>query len=57
MTFGEDVLIIEFGKLCVKEKAEHRGKNSATGKDMTLKPWEVVTFKCSGKLREKVNSK
>ena len=52
---GEDILISGFGKFCVKEKAERRGRNPATGDDMMLRPRKVVTFKCSGKLRDKVN--
>jgi integration host factor subunit alpha len=52
---GEDVLISGFGKFCVKEKRERRGRNPATGEDMILVPRRVVTFKCSGKLRDKVN--
>ena len=52
---GEDVLISGFGKLCVKEKRERIGRNPATGEDMVLKPRRVVTFKCSGKLRDKIN--
>ena len=28
---GEDVLISNFGKFCVKQKAERRGRNPATG--------------------------
>jgi len=31
---GEDVLISGFGKFCVKQKAERRGRNPATGKDV-----------------------
>jgi len=53
----EDVLISRFGKFCVKQKEERRGRNPATGGDMTLPPRKVVTFKCSGKLRDKINSK
>jgi len=53
---GEDVLISGFGKFCVKEKGERRGRNPATGEDMMLEPRRVVTFKCSGKLRDKVDS-
>ena len=53
---GEDVLISGFGKFCVKKKSERRGRNPATGKDMMLPPRRVVTFQCSGKLREKINS-
>ena len=52
---GEDVLISGFGKFCVNEKRERRGRNPATGDSMMLRPRRVVTFKCSGKLRRKVN--
>jgi len=52
---GDDVLISGFGKFCVKDKKERRGRNPATGEDLMLNPRKVVTFKCSGKLREKVN--
>jgi len=52
---GEGVLISGFGKFCVKEKAERRGRNPATGEDMILKPRRVITFKSSGKLRGKIN--
>jgi len=52
---GEDVLISNFGKFCVKEKAERKGRNPATGDDLMLEPRKVVTFTCSGKLRERVN--
>ena len=54
---GDDVLISGFGKFCVKEKRERRGRNPATGEDMMLVPRRVVTFKCSGKLRDRVNGK
>ena len=53
---GEDVLISGFGKFCVKEKQKRRGRNPATGADLILKERKIVTFKCSGKLREKINS-
>jgi integration host factor subunit alpha len=52
---GEDVLISRFGKFCVKEKHERRGRNPATGKDMMLEPRRVVTFRCSRQLRGKIN--
>ena len=54
---GEDVLISGFGKFCVKQKAERKGRNPATGDAMMLKPRKVVTFNCSGKLRDRINSK
>jgi len=52
---GEDVLISGFGKFCVKYKKQRRGRNPATGDDLMLKERKVVTFKCSGKLRDKIN--
>ena len=52
---GEDVLISGFGKFCVKKKKQRRGRNPATGEDMMLRPRKVVTFKWSGKLKDKVN--
>jgi integration host factor subunit alpha len=55
LELGEDVLVSGFGKFCVKQKKERKGRNPATGENLILKPRRVVTFKCSGKLREKVN--
>jgi integration host factor subunit alpha len=53
---GEDVLVSGFGKFCVKQKKKRRGRNPATGKDMMLPARRVVTFKCSGKLRKRINA-
>lgn len=55
LTSGEDVLISNFGKFCVKQKDERRGRNPATGEELMLEPRKVITFKCSGKLRDKIN--
>ena len=52
---GEDVLVSGFGKFQVKHKKERRGRNPATGDDMMLSARKIVTFKCSGKLRNRVN--
>lgn len=51
----EDVLISGFGKFCVKEKKDRRGRNPSTGEDLTLDARRVVVFKCSGVLRDMVN--
>ena len=52
---GEDLLISGFGKFCVREKKERKGRNPATGETLMLKPRKIVTFNCSGRLRDKVN--
>jgi integration host factor subunit alpha len=52
---GEDILVSGFGKFCVKNKNERKGRNPATGEDAILPARRVVTFKCSGKLRKTVN--
>ena len=54
---GDDVMISGFGKFCVKNKKKRKGRNPATGKDLILAPRKVVTFKWSGKLKEKLNTK
>ena len=53
---GEDIMISGFGKFCVNEKRARKGRNPATYKEMTLPARRVVTFKCSGKLRDLINS-
>ena len=53
---GEDIMISGFGKFCVNEKQKRKGRNPATDQEMTLPARRVVTFKCSGKLRDLINS-
>jgi integration host factor subunit alpha len=54
---GDDLLVSGFGKFCVRDKKERKGRNPATGEDLMLNPRRVVTFKYSGTLRDKVNGK
>ena len=54
---GEDVLICRFGKFSVRDKSARRGRDPATGKDLTLEPRRVVTFHCSPVLKGKLNEK
>ena len=47
MASGEDVLISGFGKLCVKDKKERKGRNPQTAGDMKLRARRVTgLFKC-----------
>ena len=54
---GEDILISGFGKFEVRGKNQRKGRNPATGNDLVLDARRVVTFKCSGVLRERLNGK
>ena len=54
---GEDILISGFGKFYVKNKNDRRGRNPATGNDLTLDARRVVTFRCSPVLKKKINGK
>ncbi len=49
-------LISCFGKFCVKKKNKRKGRNPETGNNMILETRKVVTFKCSAKLKEKLNT-
>ena len=54
---GEDVLITRFGKFCIREKNERRGRNPYTGEDLPLEARRVVTFRCSKLLKDRINEK
>ncbi len=56
MESGDDLLISGFGKFCVNEKKARKGRNPATNAAMTLPKRKIVTFKCSGKLRDRINN-
>lgn len=53
---GEDMVISGFGKFCIKDKNDRRGRNPKTGNDLMLGSRRVVTFKCSPVLADKVNN-
>lgn len=54
---GEDVLLSGFGKFSVNRKNARRGRNPATGDDITLGARRVVTFRCSPLFRGKLNGR
>ena len=54
---GESILISGFGKFEVKDKHTRKGRNPQTGKDLMLDARRVVTFKCSGVMKDKINGK
>ena len=54
---GEKVLLSGFGKFNVNDKSARKERNPQTGESLMLDARKVVTFRPSGKLREKVNGK
>jgi integration host factor subunit alpha len=52
---GDDILISGFGKFQVKAKNVRKGRNPQTGESMILRPRKVVTFRCSGQLKNKLS--
>jgi integration host factor subunit alpha len=56
LSCGEDIMLSGFGKFQVNEKAPRKGRNPATGKAMTLGKRRVVTFRCAGKLKDRLNN-
>jgi len=53
---GESIMISGFGKFQVRDKRDRRGRNPQTGNALILDARRVVTFKCSGALKEKMNN-
>jgi integration host factor subunit alpha len=51
----EDLTIAGFGRFSVRDKSKRKGRNPATGHPMMLKSRRVVTYRCSGKLRGRLN--
>ena len=52
---GSDVMISGFGKFCIHNKRQRKGRNPATGESLMLDKRRVVTFKCAQKLRDEIN--
>jgi len=53
---GNHVLISGFGKWSVRKKNPRKGRNPQSGTALMLDGRTVVTFKCSRKLKENLNS-
>ena len=53
---GKDILISGFGKWSVRAKNPRRGRNPQTGKGLMVDARRVVTFRCSRKLKDDIDS-
>lgn len=52
---GEKVRIDKFGNFEVRERAERKGRNPQTGKEITITAKKSPAFKAGKELKEKVN--
>lgn len=52
---GEKVRIDKFGNFEVRERAERKGRNPQTGKEITITAKKSPAFKAGKGLKEKVN--
>ncbi len=50
----EDIMVSNFGKFKVTEKAARKGRNPATNGDLILPARRIVTFRASETLRTKI---
>ena len=55
MVAGESVKLVQFGTLTVREKSPRRGRNPRTGESMTITKRQMVSFRPSKQLRERLN--
>jgi len=52
---GESIKLVQFGSLIVRDKSPRRGRNPKTGKSMLITKRQMVNFRPSRQLRERLN--
>lgn len=52
---GEKVQLLGFGNFEIRERAERKGRNPQTGKELTIKAKKAPVFKSGTALKELVN--
>ena len=52
---GESIKLVQFGTLKVRDKSPRRGRNPKTGESMTIAKRQMITFRPSKQLRERLN--
>lgn len=52
---GESVKLVQFGTLTVRNKAPRRGRNPRTGESMTITKRQMISFRPSKQLRDRLN--
>lgn len=56
MVEGESIKLVQFGTLTVRNKLPRRGRNPRTGESMTITKRQMVSFRPSKRLRERLNT-
>ena len=54
---GEKIQVVGFGSFEVRERAERKGRNPQTGKEMKIAAKKAPVFKAGKALKETVNGK
>ena len=52
---GDSVALVGFGTYSVKERAERKGRNPQTGREITISAAKVPSFKAGKSLKDAVN--
>jgi len=52
---GELVKLVQFGVLAVRDKSPRRGRNPRTGESMIITKRQMISFRPSRRLRERMN--
>lgn len=55
LTNGEPIKIVHFGTFTLRDKNPRNGRNPRTGESILIKKRQMVSFKPSKKLRERIN--
>ena len=52
---GESIKLVHFGSFMVRDKSPRRGRNPKTGESMLITKRQMVNFRPSRQLRERLN--
>ena len=52
---GDSVALVGFGTYSVKDRAERKGRNPQTGREITIQAAKVPSFKAGKSLKDAVN--
>jgi len=52
---GESIKLVQFGTLNVRDKSPRRGRNPQTGESLVIVKRQMITFRPSRQLRDRLN--